>query len=323
MIGVIGEALIDFIGKGKEGSSVNFASHVGGCGLNAATAAARLHCPVAFLGKTSSDMFGERILEHMVDNNVLFDPCLCASALPSMIGFLALDEQGKASYAFYSKNTAPTSLGREELITALSEHSDIKVLHIGSVSLVVEPGCDAILAAVDMYKPAPVVFLDPNVRPTVIEDFAAYRKRLQLAIQLSDIIKLSDDDLLLLYPDLGVDEAAKLLSKESGSHVILTKGKKGSTWYSPQKFTVDSPIVDLPVIDTVGAGDTFSGALLSFLHRGGFFGPDGQEPRLESLSKETITQAMRFANVAASINCSRKGCDPPSLEEVEELLASL
>lgn len=323
MIGVIGEALIDFIGKGKEGSSVNFASHVGGCGLNAATAAARLHCPVGFFGKNSSDMFGERILEHMVDNNVLFDPALCASALPSMIGFLAIDEEGKASYAFYSKNTAPTSIGRDELITALSEHSDLKVLHIGSVSLVVEPGCDAILAAVDMIKPSPIVFLDPNVRPTVIEDFAAYRKRLELAIQLADIIKLSDDDLLLLYPDLDVDEAAKQLSKDSGSHVILTKGKQGSTWYSPKKFTVDSPIVDLPVVDTVGAGDTFSGALLSFLHRGGFFGPDGEEPRLEPLSKATIAQAMRFANVAASINCSRKGCDPPSLEEVEELLASL
>ena len=323
MIGVIGEALIDFIGKGQEGSSVNFASHVGGCALNAATAAARLHCPVGFFGKNSSDMFGMRILEHMVDNTVLFDPSLCASDLPSMIGFLALDDEGKASYAFYSKNTAPTSLDRDELLTALSEHSDLKVLHIGSVSLVVEPGCDAILAAVDMLKPTPVVFLDPNVRPTVIEDFASYRKRLELAIQLADIIKLSDDDLLLLYPELEVDDAAKRLSKDSGSHVILTKGKKGSTWYSPQKFTVDSPIIDLPVIDTVGAGDTFSGALLAFLHRGGFFGPDGEEPRLEPLSKATIAQAMRFANAAASINCSRKGCDPPSLEEVEELLASL
>lgn len=323
MIGVIGEALIDFIGNGKEGSSDNFASHVGGCALNAATAAARLHCPVGFLGKISSDMFGVRILEHMVENNVLFDPDLCGSNLPSMIGFLALDEAGKASYAFYSKNTAPTSIGRDELLTALSEHSDIKVLHIGSVSLAVEPGCDAILAAVDMFKPSPVVFLDPNVRPTVIEDFAAYRKRLDLAIQLADIIKLSDDDLMLLYPELEVDKAAKLLSKSSGSHIILTKGKMGSTWYSPQMFTVDSPIVDLPVIDTVGAGDTFSGALLTFLHRGGFFGRDGEEPRLESLSKKTIEQAMRFANAAASINCSRKGCDPPSLEEVEELLASL
>ncbi len=323
MIGVIGEALIDFFGTGKEGSSVNFASHIGGCGLNAATAAARLHSPVGFFGKLSSDMFGERIITHMVDNNVLFDPDLCSSPLPSMIGFLALDEEGKASYAFYSKNTAPTSIGRDELITALSEHSDLKVLHIGSVSLAVEPGCDAILSAVDLCKPSPVVFLDPNVRPTVIEDYAAYRKRLELAIKLSDIIKLSDDDLLLLYPDLEVDEAAKQLSNDSRSHIILTKGKKGSTWYSPDKFTVDSPIVDLPVVDTVGAGDTFSGAILSFLHRGGFFGPDGEEPRLERLSKATIAQAMRFANVAASINCSRKGCDPPSLEEVEELLATL
>lgn len=323
MVAVIGEALIDFIGKGKEESSVNFASYVGGCGLNAATAVARLQTPVGFFGKLSADMFGDRIMEHMVDNYVLFDPMLCGSKHPSMIGFLDLDEQGKASYAFYSDYTAPTTIQRDELLLSLSEHSDIKVLHIGSVSLAVEPGCDAILDAVDMLKPSPVVFLDPNVRPTVIDDFDAYRKRLGLAIRLADIIKLSDDDLLLLYPELAVDEAAKKLCKESGAHVVLTRGKQGSTWFSPQKFTVDSPIIDLPVVDTVGAGDTFSGALLSFLGRGGYFGAEGEEPHLLPLSQDVIAQAMRFANVAASINCSRKGCDPPSLEEVEALLATL
>ncbi len=323
MIGVIGEALIDFIGTGVEGSSHNFASYIGGCGLNAATAATRAGSPVGFFGKLSGDMFGLRILDHLVDNKVLFDPGLCNSPLPSMIGFAQLDEQGKASYAFYSKNTAPVCLTSEELLDCLSNHTDLKVLHIGSVSLAVKPGCDAILDAVDFLKPRPLVFLDPNVRPSVIEDFASYKTRLFTACRLADIIKLSDEDLLLLYPGLDVETAAKTLCAEVSSHVILTRGKQGSTWFSPDRFSVDSPIIDLPVVDTVGAGDTFSGSLLSYLHELNCFGEDGQEPSLKKLDKATITEAMRFANAAASINCSRKGCNPPSRKEVEALLASL
>lgn len=323
MIGVIGEALIDFIGRGKEGSSENFASYVGGCALNAATAASRLGSPVGFFGKIASDMFGLRLVNHLVDNKVLFDPSLCSSSLPSMIGFASLDEQGKASYAFYSKNTAPVSLTKEELVDALSNHTDLKVLHLGSVSLAVKPGCDAILEAVESLNPRPILFLDPNVRPSVIEDFDAYLKRLKRAIKLADIIKLSDEDLLLLYPNLEVAQAAKQLCTDSSAHIILTKGKEGSTWFSPDSFSVDSPIVDLPVIDTVGAGDTFSGAILSFLHEGGYLGSDGQDPLLASLSSETIAKAMEFANAAASINCSRKGCDPPTYEEVERLTSTL
>ena len=240
-----------------------------------------------------------------------------------MIGFAQLDEQGKASYAFYSKNTAPVCLTSEELLDCLSNHTDLKVLHIGSVSLAVKPGCDAILDAVDFLKPRPLVFLDPNVRPSVIEDFASYKTRLFTACRLADIIKLSDEDLLLLYPGLDVETAAKTLCAEVSSHVILTRGKQGSTWFSPDRFSVDSPIIDLPVVDTVGAGDTFSGSLLSYLHELNCFGEDGQEPSLKKLDKATITEAMRFANAAASINCSRKGCNPPSRKEVEALLASL
>ncbi|WP_320130745.1 carbohydrate kinase [uncultured Sphaerochaeta sp.] len=323
MIGVIGEALIDFIGISREERSYNFASFVGGCGLNAATAAARLGSSVSFFGKLSNDMFGVRILDHLVDNKILFDPELCNSFLPSMIGFAQLDDQGKAQYAFYSKNTASVCLTSEELCNSMSNHSNLKVLHIGSVSLAIKPGCDEILDAIDFYTPRPIVFLDPNVRPTVIEDFEAYRARLFKACKLADIIKLSDEDLLLLYPGLAVEEAAKTLCSEVSAHVILTRGKQGSTWFSPKKFSVNSPIIDLPVVDTVGAGDTFSGAILSFLHENNYFGQDGEDPVLHDLDREIIEKAMRYANAAASINCSRKGCNPPTQEEVEALVGSI
>ena len=322
MIGVIGEALVDFISQKAEGSTVSFDSHVGGCGLNAATAASLQGTSVGFMGKLSQDMFGKRILEHLVDNQVLFDPSLCAAPQPSLLAFASLDEQKKATYAFYWEGSAPVTLGKEELLAVLSEHSDLRVVHIGSLALALEPGCHAILAALRQYEPRPIIFLDPNVRPAVIADEKSYKKRIQEAFGLASMVKLSDEDLAYLYPNTDVRAQARKLAKDYSMHVILTLGREGSIWFTPEGGATSMPIVDLPVIDTVGAGDTFSGALLSYLHERDCFGSDGQTPLLGELNESLIKDALRWATAASAINCSRRGCDPPTKLEVQTLLSS-
>ncbi|MGE4464669.1 carbohydrate kinase family protein [Sphaerochaeta sp.] len=323
MISIIGEGLIDFIARTSEDASVVFDSYIGGCGLNTATAAARLGSSVGFMGKLSSDMFGERIIGHLVDNQIMFDPDLCAVALPSLIGFASLDAEGKASYAFYCKGTAPVSYTKQELLDTLVLHSDLRVVHIGSVALSVEPGCDAILDALSDLEIKPVVFLDPNVRPAVIEDLDLHRVRIERALGMADMVKLSDEDLLLLYPGCDAESKAASLAGERGLEVILTLGKKGSIWFTASGKRFAQPIIDLPLVDTVGAGDTFSGALLSYLHEHACFGEDGQLPLFAPLSDEVIRQALRYATGASAINCSRKGCNPPTKAEVLDLIGSV
>lgn len=323
MIGIIGEGLIDFIARGTEDASMVFDSYIGGCGLNTATAASRLGSPVGFVGKLSSDMFGQRIIGHLVDNQLMFDPDLCAVSLPSLIGFASLDAEGKASYAFYCKGTAPVSYEKEELVNSLVLHSDLSVVHIGSVALAVEPGCDAILDALDALEVKPIIFLDPNIRPAVIDDIGQHRLRIERALSMASMVKLSDEDLLLLYPGCDVHSTASKLAVDRTMEVILTLGRKGSIWYTAEGKSFAQPIIDLPLIDTVGAGDTFSGALLSFLHEKACFGSDGQVPHFGMLSEELIKEALRFATAASAINCSRKGCNPPTKAEVLSLLGSV
>jgi fructokinase len=323
MISIIGEGLIDFIARGSEDASVVFDSYIGGCGLNTATAAARLGSSVGFMGKLSSDMFGQRIIEHLVDNQIMFDPDLCAVSLPSLIGFASLDAEGKASYAFYCKGTAPVSYTKQELVDTMLLHTDLRVVHIGSVALSVEPGCDAILDALSALEIKPIVFLDPNVRPAVIEDLAQYRVRINRALSMSDMVILSDEDLLLLYPGCNAESKAADLAREYGLEVVLTLGKKGSIWFSASGKHFAQPIIDLPLVDTVGAGDTFSGALLSYLHEQDCFGEDGQLPHLASLSDDQIKHALHYATAASAINCSRKGCNPPTKAEVLALIGSV
>ena len=320
MIGIIGEALIDFIAEGT-GTVVRFDSAVGGCALNAATAAARQGSAVGFVGKISADMFGVRMLEHLVKNQVLFDPTLCNAAEPSLLAFASLDAHGSASYAFYLDGSAPLALGKEELLSVLGEHSDLLAVHIGSLALTLEPSSSAILAALREYEPQPVIFLDPNVRPAVIADPEAFRARMAEAIELASIIKLSDEDLAYLYPDVDIQSQAEELARSQKKHVVLTLGRDGATWYTPAGESVSVPIIDLPVIDTVGAGDTFSGAILTYLHDRGYFGAIGEQPALQELSVAVIEEVLRWASAASAVNCSRKGCDPPTKEEVAALLA--
>lgn len=323
MIGVIGEALIDFIAQKAGSSTVSFDSHVGGCGLNAATAASLQGSAVGFIGKLSKDMFGLRILEHLIDNQVMFDPSLCASERPSLLAFASLDEQKKATYAFFWEGSAPVTLGKEELLAVMVEHTDLRVVHIGSLVLALEPGCHSILSALKEYEPRPIIFLDPNVRPAVITDRQAYKNRMEEAFKLASLVKLSDEDLLYLYPTDDVQAQAKNLAHTYSTHVILTLGRGGSIWFTSDGKAISEPIIDLPVIDTVGAGDTFSGALLSYLHERDCFGVDGQPPHLAELDEHLIKDALRWASAASAINCSRKGCDPPTKEEVQALLSSL
>lgn len=323
MIAVIGEALIDFIGKGGDTRSVPFESHIGGCGLNTAVAAARGGSAVGFICKISHDLFGERHLDHLVANKVMFDPMLCNAAEPSLLAFASLDSAGKASYAFFWENSAPVSMSIEELLQTMSEHTDLKVVHIGSLALTLEPIGKVVLKALRQYEPKPIIFLDPNVRPSVINDWPAYRAHIQEAIELASIIKLSDEDLELIYPGEDISAKAGQIAKEGGKHVILTLGREGAKWYGPEGQEIAHPIFDLPLADTVGAGDTFSGTILSYLHDRGFFGQAGEDPQLQEVPPEAREEALRWASAASAINCSRPGCDPPFKEELLTLLETL
>ena len=71
------------------------------------------------------------------------------------------------------------------------------------------------------------------------------------------------------------------------------------------------PGISVKVIDTVGAGDTFSAALLAGLHGAGVLGADKRD-QLAALDYSTLDELLHDAVLAAAICCSRRGADPPT-----------
>ena len=94
-----------------------------------------------------------------------------------------------------------------ELSQSFSNEGDINLVFFGSISLVMEPGCKAIIEALEKMDGNPAFFLDPNVRPSMISDPESYRRMVFTLAGKSDLVRVSDEIWTLM-----------MLPKSSGAH---------------------------------------------------------------------------------------------------------
>lgn len=193
-IALTGEALIDF--TAAEGGTLAFLGHEGGSPLNTAVACARLGQPTGFLTQLSTDLFGERLVAFLERNGVDTRLILRSDA-PSTLAFVERTPQTNR-YAFYTRGSADATWAPEPLPQLPAE---CRFLHFGSISLLQEPASSRIADLVAAHTRRCVIVFDPNVRPSLIPDMAAYRARVSEWFAMADLVKLSDEDAALLAPD--------------------------------------------------------------------------------------------------------------------------
>jgi fructokinase len=129
----------------------------------------------------------------------------------------------------------------------------------------VEP-CGATYEAL-MLREAPnrLTMIDPNIRPSFIRDETTYRARLTRMMGAADIIKTSDEDLEWI---VGNADANALLASTGAQVILLTRGGDGVSIVTADG-TYDVAAEKAQVVDTVGAGDTFSAGFMAQLHKSG------------------------------------------------------
>ncbi len=308
MILVIGEALIDLIGKA--GSS-QYNSVVGGANANVALALARRGEPQAFLGRISTDGFGQQIRERLASNGVNLEHSITASE-QSTLAVATIAESGSASYSFYLKGTADWAWEPGEFPTAETISSLGAVcIQYGCLTMAVEPGNLVVenwLSGLSGLTRSH----DLNIRPSI--GFSRERElaRVTRINAFSDIIKASDADLEWLY---GLDEGSDIDSiahswSEGGKLAVITRGGSGASLYrGGSRVDVAAPKIQL--VDTVGAGDTFMANFLGELNDVGALGAG-----FASVTDSQLVSAANFAAVAAGMVCERQGCEPPTKAEV-------
>ena len=145
--------------------------------------------------------------------------------------------------------------------------------------------------------------VDPNCRPSVIADRAAYLARLDAVFARADVVKVSGDDLAYLVPGVDPREAARTLLERGPSVVLLTDGGRGVVVLT-RAATLDIPVPAVRVVDTVGAGDAFGGGFLARWVERGLGRADLADPA-------ALRDAVTLAIEVAGITCQRAGADPP------------
>jgi fructokinase len=299
VIVVAGEALIDLTPTDRAGGSA-YVPHPGGSSYNVAVGLGRLGTPTAFLGRLSRDPFGRMLRERLESSGVSTELTAIGNE-PTAVAFVHLSAD-EPEYSFHIAQTADRSLLPAEL-RPLPDDADC--LHFGSISLVLEPAASTYEYLGRREAGKRLLTLDPNIRPSLLPDPDVYRCRLEDWVARVDLVKVSAADLAWFAPDASVDEVATRWLELGAALVLVTLGSKGAKAYSRAASVAVGP-AEVMVVDTVGAGDAFTSATLSFLHRDGYL----DRPALERLSASRLEGLVGFATTAASRSCSRPGADP-------------
>ena len=304
----LGEVLIDFTPCGvSEAGMALFEQNPGGAPANVLAAVSNLGQKPAFIGKVGDDMHGALLKDTLdrigVDTSgMVVDPNYFTT-----LAFVSL-KNGERSFSFARKPGADTQLTSEEI--NLDVVRNTKIFHCGSLSLTDEPARSATFFAVKEAKAAgAVISCDPNYRALLWKSEEEAVKHMRSMIPYADIMKISDEETVLLSGKSDPKEAAEVLLNQGVDCVIVTLGKDGALLKTKQ-VEVQVKGKDRKPVDTTGAGDSFWGGILSRLALNNVKPADLTEAQAE--------EYLKFANAVAGLCVEKRGAIPamPTLEQV-------
>jgi len=297
-----GEALVDLVPQ----EAGELRAHSGGGPYNTARTLGRLEQDVHYLGCLSDDGFGARLRAKLVEDGVRLDTAVDTTR-PTTLALAELDAHGAATYRFYTEGTSAPALTPEQALAALP--SEVEFLHVGTLGLMMEPIAAALQAVVEAVAERALIMVDPNCRPTFIEDRDAYRRGLAATLRYAHVVKVSGDDLEYLTPGASLTEAARALLADGPGVALVTLGGDGALIVTGAgEVQVAAP--KITVVDTIGAGDAFSGGFIAHWARAGLSVSDLADG-------EAVRAATQFACAVAARTCERPGASPPRLSDLD------
>ncbi|HUK71335.1 MAG TPA: carbohydrate kinase [Streptosporangiaceae bacterium] len=314
-VAVIGENVADAVVQARcaaEGSTV-LTVHAGGGPANTAVALAQLGTPARFVSRLAGGALGRLLHDRLIRSGVDLTNSVPADE-PATLAIASVDDSGRTAYEFYATGTADWQWRPGELDPR--QLSEARCIHAGSLALIMEPGGHVIEDTLRAARGHATISIDPNVRTSLIAP-DRYRDRLGAWCEMADILRLSDEDLAHLYPDRPVEHVFAQWHDIGVRLVVLTAGKQGAQ-ASLDGERISVPAVPVKIIDTVGAGDAFSAALLHWLWRHEQLGG-----RLTKLTPDDAWRALRFATYLAALTCTVAGANAPWADHLDSAAASL
>ena len=321
-VAAAGEALIDLIVQ----ADGRFEPCIGGAVFNLTRALARQGVGVLYLNPLSRDRFGRKLAAALIDDGVQLARTHAVGESTSL-AVVGLDDTGHPNYAFYREGVADRAITADQLTASCQSEASLSIVCTGALALAPDDAVHYLPWLRAQRDAGKVIVVDANLRPSVMPDQAAYRRNVQEAMQIAHVVKVSDEDLdNLAVP--GADAIARahhVLASTGARLVLLTLGADGAclltqdgrSWHARETSPVE-------VVDTVGAGDCFlAGFLAEWLRVQPDTGAADEDPSiapgarlLAPLKDTSARQLLTHAVASASLCIMRRGCAPPTGDEV-------
>ena len=300
---VVGEALVDAVTT----AGGDTAEHVGGSPANVAFGLAALEHPVDLATWIATDERGRRIEDACRERGVALTAGSQGAPFTS-VAHATLDATGAATYVF----------DLEWQVAAVPGLTAYGHVHTGSIAAVLEPGggqVREILAA--GRELGATVSYDPNARPSLMGRPEQARHTIESSIALSDVVKVSDEDIEWLCPGEAIDDVVRAWGELGPSLVVVTRGGEGTVvrvTRTGEQQALPAPTVT--VVDTVGAGDSFMAGLVSGLIDAGLLGGPDARTRLQAASLADVVPAVERALRTGALTVERAGAHAPTRNDM-------
>ncbi len=309
----IGEALIDFVSR-EQGEALEaatqFTAAPGGAPANVAAGLAKLGRRAQLIATVGDDAFGRKVLHDLEALGVV-----CTLRVdPDHFTTLAFVQQGKAGQHDFEFCAGAHDYLLPDQVTEEAVRG-ARVLHFGSISLRAPQSREATLKAIAIARGAGVLTsCDPNWRPHLWRDDDVGQAAMREAIAHADLLKISRGDLAFIAPNHGDDFAAALAGAGfSGRMAAVTLGRDGA-WYQAGTLAGVVPSPHVKVVETTGAGDAFTAALLDGLL--------AYDLAFSAIDDATLRAIMQRACAAGALTATGYGAIP-SLPDAASLEAML
>ena len=314
----LGEALIDFTPSGTNCIGMQlYSQNPGGAPANVLAMASKFGVSTAFIGQVGDDLFGHFLKKSISDAGVSSIGMLFSRQYQTTLAFVSLDGKGNRSFSFYRDKGADVMLSYEEIDKNILKAC--KIFHFGAVSMTDEPSRTATIRSAEFAKSnGAIISFDPNYRPLLWKGREEAVKVIQDVLAIVDILKVSEEEMLLLTGMENISAGSMALANKGPSVVIVTLGARGAFIRIGDKTKFFNTF-DVKTVDTTGAGDAFLGAFLAkiIINNRGI-----SRMELDNLDDEMIDDLMLYANASGSLTTTRSGAIPamPALNEIVQCI---
>lgn len=266
----------------------------GGKGANQAVAAGRSGANIAFIACTGDDDTGERVRKQLAGDNIDIAPVSVVAGESTGVALIFVNAEGENVIGIHAGANAA-------LTTKRVEAQRERIANAEALLMQLESPVESVLAAAKIaHENHTTVVLNPAPARVLSDELLA----------LVDIITPNETEAekltgIRVENDDDAARAARALHDKGIGTVIITLGSRG-VWASVNGEGRRVPGFKVKAIDTIAAGDTFNGALVTALLEG-----------------KNLDDAIRFAHAAAAIAVTRKGAQPsvPWRKEIDEFLS--